>query len=53
MAYIREKGLEEQTEFTAKFCGKMCKKGPTLEVNGNIIEKCDFETAVRAIERAI
>jgi NADH-quinone oxidoreductase subunit G len=52
MAYIREKGLVEETEFKATFCGKLCKKGPILSVNGKVIEKCSFEKAVATIESA-
>jgi NADH-quinone oxidoreductase subunit G len=53
MAYLREKDLMEQVEFKATFCGKRCKKGPVLEVNGASIEQCTYEKAVTAIERAL
>ena len=51
MDYIKEKGLENETEFTANFCGERCKKGPFLEINGKPIEHCTFEMAVSEIEK--
>jgi NADH:ubiquinone oxidoreductase subunit E len=53
MSYLRETGLMEQTEFKATFCGKRCKKGPVLTVNGESLEQCSYEKAVAAIERAV
>jgi NADH-quinone oxidoreductase subunit G len=53
MDYIRENGLEEHTEFKANFCGKQCKKGPVLNVNGKSIEHCTPERAKAEIERII
>ncbi|MCL2548902.1 MAG: [FeFe] hydrogenase, group A, partial [Symbiobacteriaceae bacterium] len=53
MGYLREKGLDESTEFTASFCGNICKKGPVLEVNGQVLEQCTFEMAVEKIEAAV
>ena len=49
--YIREKGLSEVVEFTASFCGKLCKKGPMVKINGKAIEKCTFDKAVAEIEK--
>jgi len=53
MDYIRENGLEGKTEFKANFCGKQCKKGPVLNVNGKALEHCTFADAVAEIQRAI
>ena len=53
MVYLREKGLEENVEFKANFCGKLCKKGPVLEVNGKSIEHCTLESAVAEIEAVL
>lgn len=53
MAYLRDKDLADQTEFTASFCGKSCKKGPVLEVNGTIIEHCTLEKAIAQIEASL
>jgi NADH-quinone oxidoreductase subunit G len=53
MSYLRETGLMEQTEFKATFCGKRCKKGPVLTVNGESLEQCTYEKAVAAIERVV
>jgi NADH-quinone oxidoreductase subunit G len=52
-AYIQEKGIADQVEFKANFCGKKCKKGPVLEVNATLIEACTFEKAVAAIQAAL
>jgi len=51
MDYIREKNLEDKIEFKANFCGKLCKKGPVLEIDGEVLEKCTIENAKAAIER--
>ena len=53
MAYLREKGLEECVEFKANFCGKLCKKGPVLEIGNKSIEHCTLDTAVSEIEAAL
>ena len=53
MEYIRENGLESTTEFKASFCGKQCKKGPVLNVNGKTLEHCTFELATEEIKRAL
>ena len=53
MDYIRENGLENTTEFKANFCGKQCKKGPVLNVNGKTLDHCTFETATAEIRRVL
>lgn len=53
MEYIREKGLESKVEFNASFCGKQCKKGPVVTINGNSLEHCTFEMAVAEIEKHV
>jgi NADH-quinone oxidoreductase subunit G len=53
MEYIRESGLKETTEFKANFCGKQCKKGPVLRVNGRALEHCTLEKAKLEIERVL
>ncbi len=53
MEHIREKGLEDEIEFTASFCGKSCKKGPVLEINGSVIEHCTFDKAVAELDAAL
>jgi NADH-quinone oxidoreductase subunit G len=53
MEYIRQKGLADQTEFTASFCGKQCKKGPVVVIGGKTIEHCNYELAVAEIEKAL
>ena len=53
MEYVRQNGMESDTEFTASFCTERCKKGPVLVVNGKAIEQCTFEMAVEEIQKAI
>ena len=53
MEHIREKGLENEVEFTASFCGKSCKKGPVLEINGAVIDHCTFDKAVAGLADAL
>jgi len=53
MEYVRENGLESDTEFTASFCTERCKKGPVLRVNGKTIEHCTYELAVNEIQKAL
>ncbi len=53
MGHIRDQGLEDITEFTASFCGKSCKKGPVLEINGTVIEHCSFDKAAAALQAAL
>jgi NADH-quinone oxidoreductase subunit G len=50
MAYVRDNGLADKTEFKASFCMKNCEKGPSLRVNGKLIEHCTYELAVEAIK---
>ena len=53
MEYIRENNLDQQTEFTASFCGKLCKKGPVMEINGHSIEHCTLDKAVAEINKVL
>ncbi|MDR1537292.1 MAG: [FeFe] hydrogenase, group A [Clostridiales bacterium] len=53
MDYIRDKGLESQTEFTASFCGKQCKMGPVMVINGKTLDHCTTELAVSEIEQVL
>ncbi|MDR1041134.1 MAG: [FeFe] hydrogenase, group A [Deltaproteobacteria bacterium] len=53
MEFIRKNGLEDKTQFKANFCGKHCKKGPVLTVNGKIIERCTLEAATQEIRREV
>jgi len=53
MEYIRDNDLNDKTEFKASFCGKLCKKGPVLAVNGKSLEKCTFEDAKAEIESVL
>lgn len=53
MEYLRENKLTDRVEFKATFCGKRCKKGPVMEINGKSIEQCTFEKAVAAINSAL
>lgn len=53
MEYVRERKIEDKTEFKVSFCGEQCKKGPVLSVNDKVIEHCTFEKAVNEIEKAL
>ena len=53
MSYLRESGLEDSTDFKASFCGKQCKKGPVLSINGKSIEHCTFEMAKAEIQKVL
>ncbi len=53
MDYIRESKLTEITEFKANFCGKQCKKGPVLKINGKSLEHCTFEMAKAEIQQVL
>jgi len=53
MEYFRKNNLEEMIQFKATFCGKQCKKGPVLNVNGNVLLKCTLENAIEEINKAI
>jgi NADH-quinone oxidoreductase subunit G len=51
--YIKDRGLEDQTEFKVSFCREQCKKGPVISVNGKLLEHCTLEKAVKEIETII
>jgi NADH-quinone oxidoreductase subunit G len=53
MEYLRSNNLEGMIQFKATFCGKQCKKGPVLNVNGNVILHCTLENAISEINRAL
>ncbi len=53
MEYLSGRDLIDKTEFSASFCGKLCKKGPVLSVNGKSIEHCTIDMAVAEIEKAL
>ena len=53
MEYLASNNLIGKTEFAATFCGKLCKKGPVLSVNGKSFEHCTLEMAVAEIERTL
>jgi len=53
MNYIRENKLEDKIEFKATFCGKHCKQGPVLNVNGKLLEHCTFDIAKAEIQTVL
>jgi NADH-quinone oxidoreductase subunit G len=53
MEHIRKNNLEEQINFKATFCGKHCKQGPVLIVNGKTLKQCTFDMAVSEISAAL
>jgi len=53
MNYIRENNLNDKVEFKATFCGKHCKQGPVLNVNGKLLEHCTFDNAKAEIQAVL
>jgi NADH-quinone oxidoreductase subunit G len=53
MAYVKARGIEEDTEFKVSFCNEQCTKGPVLTVNGLVLDRCTIDMAVREIEKTI
>ncbi|MCL2153049.1 MAG: [FeFe] hydrogenase, group A [Oscillospiraceae bacterium] len=53
MKYIRGAGLDKYIEFNARFCSKMCERGPVLQMDGETLEFCTYQKAVDAIEAAL
>ena len=51
--FVRELGVENNTEFTAKFCATMCTEGPVIFVNGEAIKKCTLIKAQKVIKAAL
>ncbi|HOT75179.1 MAG TPA: NADH-dependent [FeFe] hydrogenase, group A6 [Candidatus Wallbacteria bacterium] len=48
--YIEDKEMTSIVEVKASFCFENCSKGPTVNVGGKIINRCDFETACKEID---
>jgi NADH-quinone oxidoreductase subunit G len=53
MNYLRENQLEEKVDFKAIFCGKHCKKGPVVNLNGKTLEQCTFDSVKAEIQKAL
>jgi NADH-quinone oxidoreductase subunit G len=51
--HVAEKGLQASVQPKATFCFEACDKGPTVEIDGEIIHRCGFGTAVEALDRAL
>jgi NADH-quinone oxidoreductase subunit G len=51
--YVKNRGIEEETEFKVSFCGEKCEKGPVLVVNEKVIERCTLDKAIDEIEKVL
>lgn len=51
--YIEERGLQNAVDIRATFCFEQCDRGPTISVGGTVIEKCTFEKAQKALDKAL
>jgi NADH-quinone oxidoreductase subunit G len=51
--YIEERGLQSAVDITATFCFEHCDRGPTVAIGDKVIEKCTFEKACLALDKAI
>ncbi len=47
--YIEENGMSGAVEVKASFCFEQCSKGPSITIEDMVINRCDFETACKAI----
>jgi NADH-quinone oxidoreductase subunit G len=52
MEHVEEGVLQDEVEVRASFCHEYCDRGPTVEVNGEVLHKCTVEKAVAAVEAA-
>jgi len=43
--HIEQNGLEEQVSVQASFCFERCDRGPTVTIDGQVLEKCDLAKA--------
>jgi len=43
-AFLKASRLEDQVLVKATFCHEACDRGPTVNLGGDILEKCTFET---------
>ena len=50
--HVEAKGLRDEVDIAATFCHERCAKGPTVIVNGEIIERCTIERAIEAVSEA-
>ena len=51
--HVEERGLQNNVNIKATFCFEQCDRGPTIAVGDTVIEKCTFEKACRAIDKAL
>jgi NADH-quinone oxidoreductase subunit G len=50
---IEERGLQNAVDVKATFCFEQCDRGPTLSINGNVMEKCTFDKACKVLEKEL
>jgi NADH-quinone oxidoreductase subunit G len=48
--HISVEGLSDEFEVSATFCAENCDKGPTVVVEGEIINHCSFEDLKKKID---
>ena len=51
--HVEAKGLTEQVEVRASFCFEQCSRGPTVTVAGKVMNRCNFNSVVQAMEGAL
>ena len=51
--HVEERGIEDRVDVNATFCFERCSRGPTVRVNGTVIEKCGFAEACARIEESL
>jgi NADH-quinone oxidoreductase subunit G len=43
MDWLREEGLNKRVDVRATFCHERCDRGPTVEIDGEVHERCTQE----------
>lgn len=51
--YLADNDLNRFVSFKGKLCSNICKSGPTISINGNVLKEVHFNTAITHIENAI
>lgn len=51
--YLKKNGLTETVDVKASFCFEQCDRGPTVNINGRVVEKCTLETLRQEIESSL
>ncbi len=51
--YVEGNGMSGALDIKASFCFEQFSKGPSITIDDNVINRCDFETACKAINLKI